>query len=63
VLLSDSAAARAADEGLPLPPAVPRWLAPIVEILPAQLYTYYLTLARGLDPESPRTITTVTETR
>jgi glucosamine--fructose-6-phosphate aminotransferase (isomerizing) len=63
VLLSDSAAARAADEGLPLPPAVPRWLAPIVEILPAQLYTYYLTLARGLDPESPRTITKVTETR
>jgi len=34
-----------------------------VEILPAQLYAYHLTVARGLDPDNPRTITKVTETR
>ncbi len=45
------------------PDGIPPWLAPIVEILPAQLYAYHLTLARGLDPEHPRTIKKVTETR
>jgi glucosamine--fructose-6-phosphate aminotransferase (isomerizing) len=63
LLLSDSEAARALDEGLAVPADVPAWLSPLVEILPAQLYTYHLTLARGLDPEAPRTITKVTETR
>ena len=37
-------------------------LASRVEIVPAQLYTYHLTIARGLSPEQPRTITKVTET-
>jgi glucosamine--fructose-6-phosphate aminotransferase (isomerizing) len=50
------------DEGLPIPAGVSAWLSPLVEIVPAQLYTYYLTIARGLDPEAPRTITKVTET-
>jgi len=45
-----------------MPPGVPSWLAPIVEIVPAQLYAYHLTVARGLDPEHPRTIRKVTET-
>jgi fructoselysine-6-P-deglycase FrlB-like protein len=31
--------------------------------VPAQLYDYHLTAARGLDPDRPRTITKVTETR
>jgi glucosamine--fructose-6-phosphate aminotransferase (isomerizing) len=63
LLLSDSVDARQLDEGLDLPADIPRWLGPIVEIVPAQLYTYHLTVARGLDPERPRTITKVTETR
>jgi glucosamine--fructose-6-phosphate aminotransferase (isomerizing) len=50
------------DEGLRVPPGMADWLSPIVEIVPAQLYTYYLTIARGLDPEAPRTIQKVTET-
>ena len=57
------AAARELDEGLALPAGIPPWLAPIVEIVPAQLYAYHLTVARGLDPENPRTIRKVTETR
>ena len=61
--LSDDPVARSLDDGLPIPDGVPGWLSPIVEIVPAQLYTYHLTIARGLDPESPRTITKVTRTR
>ncbi len=33
------------------------------DIVPAQLFSYHLTLAKGYDPEKPRTITKVTETR
>ena len=61
--LSDAPAARELDEGLAVPPNTPDWLSPVVEIVPAQLYTYHLTVARGLDPERPRTITKVTRTR
>ena len=60
--LSASADARSLDEGLAVPEGIPSWMSPIVEIVPAQLYTYHLTVARGLNPESPRTITKVTET-
>ena len=63
LVISDAPAAREIDEGLALPGGVPRWLAPVVEILPAQLYAYHLTVARGLDPDHPRTISKVTETR
>jgi len=61
--LSADAGARRLDEGLAVPAGMQPWLSPIVEILPAQLYTYYLTIARGLDPERPRTIQKVTRTR
>ena len=60
--VSDSAAARALDEGLAIPADVPGWLSPLVEILPGQLYAYHLTRSRGLDPDLPRTINKVTET-
>ena len=63
LVISDSPAARDIDEGLAIPAGIPPWLAPIVEIVPAQLYAYHLTVARGLDPEQPRTIRKVTETR
>ncbi len=63
LVISDARAALAIDEGLALPGGIPPWLAPIVDILPAQLYAYHLTVARGLDPEHPRTISKVTETR
>lgn len=38
-------------------------LSPIVDILPAQLLAYYLTLTRGLDPDNPRGLSKVTITR
>ena len=63
LVISDAPEARDLEDGLALPNAIPSWLAPIVEIVPAQLYAYHLTVARGLDPEHPRSISKVTETR
>lgn len=62
--LSDSGAIRGSGgRSVTLPPDVPEWLRPIVSIVPAQLFAYHLTRARGLDPEAPRNLTKVTRTR
>lgn len=45
-----------------LPAGVPEWLRPVVSIVPAQLFAYHLTRARGLDPDEPRYISKVTRT-
>lgn len=63
LLLSDSAAAREIDRGVTLPAGTAEWLAPAVSIVPGQLFAYHLTRAKGLDPDAPRTISKVTETR
>lgn len=64
LVLSDDAAARAAGRwSLPVPAGLPEWLAPIPAIVPAQLHAMHLALARGLDPEQPRGLRKVTETR
>jgi glucosamine--fructose-6-phosphate aminotransferase (isomerizing) len=62
-VISDDAEALALDDGLPLPAGVAGWLAPIVSIVPAQLYAFHLAAAKGLDTERPRTISKVTKTR
>jgi len=46
-----------------IPAGVPEWLRPIVSIVPAQLFAYHLTVAKGLDPETPRGLSKVTRTR
>ena len=48
---------------LPLPADVPEWLLPLVAIVPGQLHAYHLTVAKGLDPETPRHLRKVTLTR
>lgn len=48
---------------LPLPAGVPEWLSPIVAVVPGQLWALALSLARGLDPDQPRGLRKVTETR
>ena len=63
LVLSDDPSLRALGDGIPVPAGVPEWLAPIVTILPAQLFAYHLARARGLDTEAPRTISKVTLTR
>ncbi|MFM7321855.1 MAG: SIS domain-containing protein [Armatimonadota bacterium] len=52
-------------EGADLPLADPgtELLAPIVDILPAQLLAYHLTVARGYDPDNPAGLSKVTVTR
>ncbi len=49
--------------GFPIAPEIPKSLTPLVNIVPAQLFSYHLTVAKGFDPDKPRTITKVTETR
>ena len=47
---------------LPLAAPVPEWLSPITAILPGQLLALHLTLAKGLDPDTPRGLQKVTRT-
>lgn len=47
---------------LALPTDMPEWLSPLVTIVPGQLFSYHLTLAKGLDTESPRGLRKVTKT-
>jgi glucosamine--fructose-6-phosphate aminotransferase (isomerizing) len=55
----------AAGEGADVPLTDPgdELLSPLVDILPAQLLAYHLTVARGLDPDNPRGLSKVTITR
>jgi glucosamine--fructose-6-phosphate aminotransferase (isomerizing) len=63
VVLSDSASLRVLGRrSIALPAGLLEWLRPIVSIVPAQLFAYHLTLARGLDPEAPRHLRKVTRT-
>jgi glucosamine--fructose-6-phosphate aminotransferase (isomerizing) len=48
---------------IPLPEGVPEWLMPIIAIVPGQLHAMYVTIAKGRDPELPRSIGKVTRTR
>jgi glucosamine--fructose-6-phosphate aminotransferase (isomerizing) len=47
---------------LRLPAGVPEWLSPLVTIVPAQLFCYHLTRAKGYDTERPRSLQKVTST-
>jgi len=46
-----------------IPDDVPEWLSPLIGIVPAQLFAYHLTRAKGFDVDQPRSISKVTETR
>jgi glucosamine--fructose-6-phosphate aminotransferase (isomerizing) len=64
LVLSDDAEARALGRwSLAVPSGLAEWLAPIAAIVPAQLHAMHLAIARGLDPERPRGLAKVTETR
>jgi glucosamine--fructose-6-phosphate aminotransferase (isomerizing) len=62
VISDDDQALSLAQHPLQLPPTLPEWLTPIAAIVPAQLYCYHLTLAKGYDAERPRNIRKVTLT-
>jgi glucosamine--fructose-6-phosphate aminotransferase (isomerizing) len=48
---------------LPLPAGIPDWLSPIVSVVPGQRLALELSLARGLNPDLPRGLSKITETR
>jgi glutamine---fructose-6-phosphate transaminase (isomerizing) len=56
-------AVAAASTGLVPPPGVDEDVSPVLEILPLQLLTYEVAMGRGIDPDSPRALAKVTETR
>jgi glucosamine--fructose-6-phosphate aminotransferase (isomerizing) len=63
VVLGDTETTRHPDDAwLPVPSGLPEWLTPLVTILPGQLLAYHLALARGSDPDRPRTLHKVTLT-
>ena len=63
VVISDSDRALSLASGkLQLPGGLPEWLTPIIGIVPAQLFCYHLTRAKGYDTENPRMLHKVTLT-
>lgn len=62
VISNDKKALALAQTPLTIPGDVPEWLSPLMCILPAQLFAYHLTRAKGYDTENPRSIRKVTET-
>jgi glucosamine--fructose-6-phosphate aminotransferase (isomerizing) len=63
VLGDDESVCRLGDAWVPIPNGLPEWLTPLAAIVPGQLLAYHLTLARGSDPDQPRTIRKVTLTK
>jgi glucosamine--fructose-6-phosphate aminotransferase (isomerizing) len=63
VISNDKKALSLAQVPLTIPAEMPEWLSPLVAILPAQLFAYHLTVAKGYDVERPRRLRKVTETR
>ena len=63
VISNDNKAQKLAQMPLSIPADIPEWLSPLVSILPAQLFAYYLTVAKGYNIEHPRSIRKVTETK
>ncbi|GGZ30742.1 glutamine-fructose-6-phosphate transaminase [Streptomyces inusitatus] len=64
VVIGPSRQVEAASAGFTLPTqGVPEELQPVLEILPLQLLAYEVTIARGQDPDAPRALAKVTETR
>lgn len=64
VVISDDARALAAARvPLALPTGVPEWLSPITSIVPGQRLAMHLAHARDYDPDHPRALRKVTETR
>lgn len=63
IISNDKKALSLAQVPMTIPSSVPEWLSPLVNIIPAQLFAYHLTRAKGYDTEQPRSIRKVTETK
>jgi glucosamine--fructose-6-phosphate aminotransferase (isomerizing) len=64
ILISDQdEPLRLARTPLRLPVALPEWLSPFTCVVPGQLLALHVTLAKGYDPDHPRGLKKVTQTR
>lgn len=63
VISDDAETCALGSTALQTPAAPAEWLSPLVSVIPAQLFAYHITRARGLDTEQPRWISKVTLTR
>jgi glucosamine--fructose-6-phosphate aminotransferase (isomerizing) len=63
VISDDSSALSEARIPLTLPVSIPEWLSPIVCIVPGQLLALHLANVRDFDPDHPRALHKITETR
>lgn len=63
VISDDDATLALARIPLKLPQPVPEWLSPIAAIVPGQLLAMHLAVVRDYDPDHPRGLRKVTETR
>ncbi len=64
VAISDDATIQsAAHRNLALPPGIEEWLSPLAAILPGQLFAMHLAATRHYDPDHPRGLRKVTQTR
>ncbi len=45
-----------ADDAVEIPKDIPEILSPILYVIPLQLFSYYMALRRGLDPDKPRNL-------
>jgi glucosamine--fructose-6-phosphate aminotransferase (isomerizing) len=52
---ADPACLAVADEGLPVP-ETNEWLAPLVNVIPLQLFAYFVALKKGCDIDKPRNL-------
>jgi glucosamine--fructose-6-phosphate aminotransferase (isomerizing) len=63
VISEEQDALQLARTPLQLPVALPEWLTPFTCVIPGQLLALHVTLAKGYDPDHPRGLKKVTETR
>ena len=59
---NEDAALKLANTPVRLPDGMPEWLTPIPSIIPAQLFCYHLTRAKGFNTEGPRGLSKITLT-
>ena len=59
----DAAFLAGSETAVRIPGAVSEWVSPLVYALAGQFFTYWLCLLKGLDPDSPRGLEKVTQTR
>ena len=59
----DAAFLAGSETAVRIPAAVPEWVSPLVYIVAGQLFTYWLATLKGFDPDCPRGLEKVTQTR